>query len=208
MSLVETEQVLVVPTSLFHEIGHFQGFSKEVDRYLDELLSPEHTSYRPRGEMEEDPRFKQLIPYVIFRHTAADGSVILFQYTRGKGQGEKRLHAKRSVGIGGHVSSDDGQSENDLNPYREGMQRELNEEVAIDSRYTEQLVGLINDDETEVGKVHLGVVHIFDVETPDVQPRENEIIDAGFRPVGELLNELDGFESGSQICLQAIFGEE
>lgn len=208
MSLVETEQVLVVPTSLFHEIGHFQGFSKEVDRYLDELLSPEHTSYRPRSEMEEDPSFKQLIPYVIFRHTDADGSVMVFQYTRGKGQGEKRLHAKRSVGIGGHISSDDEQSENDLNPYQEGMQRELNEEVAIDSKYAEQLVGLINDDETEVGKVHLGVVHIFDVETPDVTPREDEIIETGFRPVGELLRELDGFESWSQICLRAIFGEE
>ena len=64
---------------------------------------------------------------------------------------------------------------------------------------------MINDDETEVGKVHLGVVHIFDVETPDVQPREAEIIDAGFSPVGELLADLDGFESWSRICLEALF---
>ncbi|MBP87861.1 MAG: phosphoesterase [Planctomycetaceae bacterium] len=208
MSLVETEQVLVVPTSLFHEIGHFQGFSHEVDRYLDELLSPELTSYRPRGEMEEDPSFKQLIPYVVFRHTDANGEVTIFQYTRGKGQGEKRLHAKRSIGIGGHISSDDEQSDNDLNPYQEGMQRELNEEVAIGTKYTERLVGLINDDETEVGRVHLGVVHVFDVETPDVAPREAEIIDTGFRPVGELLQELDLFETWSQICLRAFFSEE
>lgn len=208
MSLVETEQVLVVPTSLFHELGHFQGFSDDVASYLDELLSPEHTGYRPRGEMEEDPSFKQLIPYVIFRHVDADGEVSIFQYTRGKGQGEKRLHAKRSVGIGGHISSDDEQSEGDLNPYQEGMQRELAEEVAINCNYTEQMVGLINDDETEVGKVHLGVVHIFDVETPDIEAREDAIIDAGFRPVRELLEDLEGFETWSQICLRALFGQK
>lgn len=208
MSLVEMEQVLVVPTSLLHAIGHFQGFSKEVNRYLEELLSPEHTSYRPRDEMEEDPSFKQLIPYVIFQHIGNAGETTVFQYTRGKGQGEKRLHAKRSVGIGGHISSDDEQSDNDLNPYQEGMQRELNEEVAINTNYRERLVGLINDDETEVGKVHLGVVHIFEVETPDVDPREDEIIDTGFRPVRELLQDLDDFESWSQICLQALFREE
>ena len=68
MSLVHTEQVLVVPTELFHRLGYFQGFSPEPDRYLAELLSPKNTSYRARGEMEEDPSFKQLIPYVIFRH--------------------------------------------------------------------------------------------------------------------------------------------
>ncbi len=208
MSLVETEQVLVVPTSMFHELGHFQGFSSDIDRYLEELINPEHTSYRPRGEMEDDPSFKQLIPYVIFRHTDESGNVSVFQYTRGKGQGEKRLHAKRSCGIGGHISSDDEQSEGDLNPYQEGMQRELSEEVSINTKYTEKMVGLINDDETEVGKVHLGVVHIFDVESPDVQSREDEIMETGFHPVEELLQELEGFETWSQICLKALFGEE
>jgi predicted NUDIX family phosphoesterase len=70
------------------------------------------------------------------------------------------------------------------------------------------LVGLINDDETEVGKVHLGVVHIFDVETPNVEPREDEIIDTGFRPVREMLEDLEGFETWSQICLRALFGQK
>ncbi len=55
--------------------------------------------------MEDDPSFKQLIPYVLFRWTDADGTVHLFEYLRGSGQGERRLHAKRSVGVGGHISS-------------------------------------------------------------------------------------------------------
>jgi predicted NUDIX family phosphoesterase len=54
----------------------------------------------------------------------------------------------------------------------------------------------------------LGVVHIFDVETPDIEPREDEIIETGFRPVRELLDDLGGFETWSQICLRAIFGKE
>ena len=208
MSLVDTEHVLVVPTEVFHRLGHFQGFSAEVDRYLDELLSGEHTSYRPRGEMEEDPGFKQLIPYVIFRHRSAGGETSVFQYTRGKGQGERRLHSKRSVGVGGHISADDAEATGDLHPYQEGMRRELDEEIIVGADCREQCVGLINDDETEVGRVHLGVVHIFDLEEPAVLPRESEIIDAGFQPVSQLLDELDDFETWSQICLQALFGKQ
>lgn len=204
MSTVQTENVLVVPTELFHRLGHFQGFTADINRYLGELLSPKNTSYRPRGEMEEDPSFKQLIPYVIFRHRNAAGQISVFQYTRGKGQGEGRLHSKRSVGIGGHISIDDRTSD-DAVPYAEGMRRELEEEIAIDTPYTEQCVGLINDDETPVGRVHLGVVHLFDVEQPAVHPREKDILETGFRPVSELLANLEGFETWSQICLRALF---
>lgn len=202
MSIVQTEQILVVPTELFHRIGYFQGFTADVERYLEELLSPENTSYRPRDRMEEDPSYKQLIPYVIFRHTDASGKQSLFRYTRGAGQGERRLHAKHSIGIGGHISSDDAE---EINPYDEGMRRELGEEVIIETAYREQCVGLINDDQTDVGKVHLGVVHIFDVDTPNVRPREIEIEQAGFAPVDELFSDMDGFETWSQICLESLF---
>jgi predicted NUDIX family phosphoesterase len=201
---VQTEHVLVVPTELFHRLGHFQGFSAEVDRYLCELLSPRNTSYRPRGEVEQDPSFKQLIPYVIFRHRDPRGATSLFQYTRGKGMGEARLHSKQSIGIGGHISIGDRISDEEV-PYAEGMRRELDEEVIVDSPCTEHCVGLINDDETPVGQVHLGVVHLVDVERPAVSPRETDIIEAGFRPVEQLLMDISRFESWSQICLQALF---
>lgn len=202
---VSTEHVLVVPTELFHRLGYFQGFSTEAPRYLEELLKPASISYRPRAEMEEDPSFKQLIPYCIFRHVDPAGRVTVFCYTRGKGQGEGRLRSKRSVGIGGHISSDDSQVAHG-NVYKEGLRRELDEEVYVDTEYREQCVGLINDDETPVGRVHLGVVHLLDVDEPDVRPRESEIIECGFRPVDELLADLSGFETWSQICLKALFG--
>jgi predicted NUDIX family phosphoesterase len=204
MTMVAVEQILVVPTAVFHELGHFQGFSADVARYLPQLLDPAYVSYRPRPEMEQDPSFKQLIPYVIFRHRAADGMISLFAYTRGKGQGESRLHAKRSIGIGGHISADDSAGDN---AYDEGMRRELLEEVRIDTPYEARLVGLINDDETEVGKVHLGVVHIFDVAEPRVAPREDDICETGFVPLAELLADVSRFETWSQICLQALFAQ-
>jgi predicted NUDIX family phosphoesterase len=216
MPAVAEERVLVVPTKRFHALGHFQGFSTDMPRYLPALLEGDDLAYRPRGEMEQDPSFKQLIPYVIFRHTDGAGAVRVFQYTRGGGQGEARLRAKRSVGVGGHISTLDhetvgrdgtpgaGGAYHDV--YREGLLRELAEEVAIETNFRDRCVGLINDDETPVGQVHLGVVHIYDVEEPAVRPREEDILDAGFRPVAEILAELEGFESWSQIAMRALFG--
>ncbi len=206
MSSVATERVLVVPTERFRELGYFQGFHDNSDHYVEGLLKPEFVSFRPRSEMETDPSFKQLIPYVIFRHTNEDGTVRIFQYTRGKGVGEQRLKSKKSVGVGGHISADDTDGADD--PYLEGMRRELEEEVKIEAEYTQQCVGMINDDENEVGRVHLGVVHIFDVKEPKVCSNESELIESGFFPVSEMLADLSGFETWSSICLEALFGNK
>ncbi len=202
MSMVATEQVMVVETTLFHTCGYFQGFCSETEKYLETLLDAKNTQYLPRGEMEQDPSYKQLIPYCIFQHIDADGQPHVFQYTRGKGAGETRLHSKKSVGIGGHISTLDA---NDHSPYDEGMRRELEEEIEIDCECTQQLVGLINDDENDVGKVHLGIVHLMTVDRPNVQARETEITDAGFVPVTEILADLDSFETWSKICLSSLF---
>ena len=195
----DVEQIMVVPTLLFHEVGHFQGFCENVDQYLKTLLDPAHTRYEPRPQMEEDPSFKQLIPYCIFR---CDGKV--FNYVRGGSGGESRLHAKKSIGIGGHISAED--EVGDSEPYLVGMQRELDEEVKIETQFSEQLVGLINDDETEVGKVHLGIVHIFDLEEPKVFPAEESIQETGFAQPEQLLDQIDTFETWSQICIKHLFG--
>lgn len=205
MSQVQTERVLVVPTSKFHELGYFQGFSTEVDTYLPELFDARHTSYRPRDEMEENPAFKQLIPYCLFEYHDPGQGLMLFQYTRGSGQGEQRLHAKRSLGIGGHISTEDEDSAIEGGSYEAGMQRELSEEICIETEYQQRLVGILNDDETEVGRVHLGVVHLFTVRSPDVTPRESDIADARFVPVGEIAENAAQLETWSQICLRALF---
>lgn len=195
---VAVEHVLVVPTLLFHEVGYFQGFSTNVAPYLKTLLDPAYGSYRPRPDMEGDPSYKQLIPYCIFR--CGDQ---LFSYKRGKATGEARLHAKRSIGVGGHISSEDSQA---VSPYLQAMQREIAEEVVLDVGYRERCVGLLNDDTNEVGKVHLGVVHIFELDEPKVLPRETSMIEAGFADVNELVDRIEEFETWSQLCLRHLFG--
>ncbi|MGL6226583.1 MAG: phosphoesterase [Thermoguttaceae bacterium] len=204
MSLPE-ESVLVIPRSLFVKMGHFQGFCSQIDQYRDQLLSPEHVRFMKRSEAEQNPEFKQLIPYMIFSWTDQTGQVSLFRYVRGKGQGESRLHHKQSIGIGGHISLDDVQGAKEGDYYKEGMNRELQEEVRLFSPYTEKCVGLINDDETEVGRVHLGIVHRFELVEPNMQPNEPDIIESGFQPVAELLSDLSRFETWSAICLNALF---
>jgi len=194
------EHVLVVPTLLFHEIGVFQGFNSDVERYLETLLDPAHTLYLARPEAEEDPSYKQLIPYCIFR--CGDS---VFHYTRGTKQGESRLHAKKSIGVGGHISTLDRDSTQET--YLAGMERELDEEISIETGFSEQLVGLLNDDSNDVGSVHLGVVHVFDLDQPQVQPREESMIDAGFTPLAQLIDEIDCFETWSQICLKFLSGQ-
>jgi predicted NUDIX family phosphoesterase len=131
----------------------------------------------------------------------------VFTYTRGKGQGEGRLHSKRSIGVGGHISSTDAQAGSD-DPYSEGRRREVSEEVEVDTPFVERCVGLINDDQSPVGQVHLGIVHLVDVERPLVKPRETDIAEAGFVTVNELLADRDRFETWSQICLEALFCHE
>ncbi|MEE2826681.1 MAG: phosphoesterase [Planctomycetota bacterium] len=202
MSTAQVEQVMVVPTELFHSCGYFQGFCRETEKYLGKLLDPQQTQYLPRDKMEQDPSFKQLIPYCLFQYTDPQGDVHLFRYTRGKGQGESRLHSKGSVGIGGHISSLDA---TESSPYLEGMRRELEEEIHITCEYSESCVGLLNDDENEVGKVHLGVVHLIECQQPNITAKETEIADAGFQPVAQIMAEIERYETWSQICLKALF---
>lgn len=194
------EHVLVVPTALFHEIGHFQGYTTNIQPYLETLFDPSYVSYRPRNEVEEDPSFKQLIPYCVFRHAGK-----VFHYTRGKEQGEGRLHSKISLGVGGHISAEDQTSGSSV--YRVAMRREIEEEVFLESAFTERCVALINDDLTEVGKVHLGIVHIFDLEAPKVLPREKSMRDTGFAEPSQLALDRNRFETWSQICLDLLLTE-
>ena len=191
------ERVLVVPTEFLHEIGVFQGFMREVERYLPRLLAPEHLSFRLRSEAETDPSFKQLIPYVVLRC-----GNLLFHYTRGQGGTEARLRALRSLGIGGHISAEDAGVSGDA--YREGMLREIAEEVYLETTYREHCAGLINDDSNAVGQVHLGVVHVFDLAEPNVRRREDLLTRCGFAPLGELTAQRHEFETWSQFVLDEL----
>ncbi|HEY7309139.1 MAG TPA: phosphoesterase [Gemmataceae bacterium] len=190
-----TEKVLVLPTARFHVLGVFQGFCPRVADYLPALLDPAHLQYLARGFAETDPSFKQLIPYIVLRWRDR-----IFCYTRGNAGGEARLRSLRSLGIGGHICAEDGASSTD--PYRAGLLRELEEEVYLDTTYNERTIGLINDDRTSVGQVHLGIVHVFDLAEPKVRHRDPALADGAFAPLEQLILQRREFETWSQFLLE------
>lgn len=198
--MTEEEHVLVIPAQRLELLGNFTGFAPFDSSSFEAILDPQYMQFLPRSQVEEDPSFKQLIPYCILQAGSGSDRQV-FQYTRGSGQGEKRLHAKRSIGIGGHISREDAAGE-DL--YRSGMQRELSEEMVIDAAMSEQLIGFIYDDTTPVGRVHLGVVHLLQLASPDARARESELVESGFCAIEELLLNRDRFENWSQLCIDQL----
>jgi predicted NUDIX family phosphoesterase len=194
------ELVLCIPRSVFDEIGAFQGVQADVSRYFPRILDPQHTRFIPRSQAEQDPSWKQLIPYVLIRK----GDTYL-HYVRGKGSGEKRLVAKGSIGIGGHINhNDESLFQAGLDFYEEALQRELHEELRMDGHFQTRIVALLNDDETPVGQVHLGVVHVCDLTDENVSKGEACITDLRFLTLPELVARREQMETWSQICLDFV----
>src|SRR5438093_7661147 len=194
------ENVLVVRRSLFDQLGSFQGLNFEPQKYLDAFLSRGNNFFLPRPEAEINPAFKQIIPYALiaFQNRVA-------YYVRGKKAGEQRLVAKGSIGIGGHMNeTDESLFALDEQAYRVGVEREVNEEIKIDSPFEGRIVALLNDDTTEVGRVHLGIIHVFKLAEPEVQKREAMITELTFLPREELLARRETMETWSQICLDSL----
>ncbi|MGH7936233.1 MAG: hypothetical protein ACREF8_04415, partial [Chthoniobacterales bacterium] len=148
------ENVLVVRRKTFDELGSFHGLCFEPQRYLDVFLARGNNHFLARATAENDHTHKQLIHYAVL----ACGDRVL-HYVRGKKAGEQRLVAKGSIGIGGHMNDEDESLFAwDEEAYRAGVEREVNEEVRIDTPFEDRIVALLNDDTTEVGRVHLGIV--------------------------------------------------
>lgn len=200
MSKYEDENVLVISRELFDQLGVFQGISLEPEKYLPSMLDPANNYFLKRDLAEEDPSHKQIIPYAIFRH----GDKFL-HYVRGGGSGEKRLASKGSIGIGGHINDIDyAASSLDQDTYTTGVNREIDEELNLSGDHTQEILGLINDDSNEVGQVHLGVVHLFTLESDQVTAGEDNIVDLQFLSLEQLEKKHDELETWSQICVQGL----
>jgi predicted NUDIX family phosphoesterase len=194
------ENILVVPRSVFDHLGAFEGLAFEPERYIKAFLDPANNLFLPRGAAEEDPTHKQLIPYLVLHH----GDRVLC-YTRGKAGGEARLHAKMSIGIGGHINDGDTHAAHfDEAAYFRAVERELHEELEIPGPYRQRIAALLNDDGNDVGRVHLGVVHLIEVDSTDIKPREDAIRDLRFITAEELAPQRDRLESWSQICFDGL----
>src|SRR5215203_6424724 len=191
------ENVLVIRRELFDRIGSFHGLNFEPQKYLDAFLSRGNNFFLPRAEDEIKPAYKQIIPYALisFENKVA-------YYVRGKKAGEQRLVAKGSIGIGGHMNNtDESLFAWDEQAYRAGVEREVNEEIRINSACEDVIVALLNDDSMEVGRVHLGIVHRFRLREPQVQKREAMITNLSFLSRAELAERRETLETWSQLCL-------
>jgi predicted NUDIX family phosphoesterase len=194
------ENVLVVKRSLFDELGSFHGLNFEPEKYLGAILSRGNNFFLPRIQAENDPTHKQIIPYALIAH----GDTVL-HYVRGKKAGEQRLVAKGSIGIGGHMNdTDESLFAWDEHAYRAGVEREVNEEIKIDSAFEDRIVALLNDDTTEVGRVHLGIVHVFQLAEPKVQKREAMITNLSFLNRAQLFALRANLETWSQLCVDSL----
>ncbi|PYK63205.1 MAG: hypothetical protein DME21_03695 [Verrucomicrobia bacterium] len=192
------ERVLCFERRLFEELGVFQGLSLAIEKYLPVVTSASNTLYLNRSDAEQDKRYKQLIPYVLI---ICQGRIL--RYRRGRGGQETRLHGLYSVGIGGHISEEDHGLFSSGPGYQEGMRRELMEEVAIDD-VKGTAVAVINDDSTDVGYVHFGVVHVLAVANENVAGRRSGIVAPEFIPIVEAVKDPSGYESWSRFCLEHL----
>ncbi len=192
------ERVLCFKRQLLEELGVFQGLSLDIGRYLPVVTEPARICYLNRNDAEKDKRFKQLIPYVLI----VSGNKIL-RYRRGKGGGETRLHGLYSVGIGGHISEEDHGLFSTRQGYQDGMRRELMEEVGLEG-VKDAAVAVINDDSTEVGEVHFGVVHVLGVDHETLVGKRGGIVAPEFIPMSKALEDLSVYETWSRLCLEHL----
>jgi predicted NUDIX family phosphoesterase len=187
------ELVYVVPRESVMSRGAWRGI--RTSGWSEVLEAIEHRGrYEPRDAMERDPAFKQVIPYLVLR----DGEQY-FLMRRTRGGRDERLHDHYSIGVGGHLNPGDGGLDG-------GLRREWAEEVAADFVPEFRLVGVLNDDTTSVGSVHLGVVYVADAAGRPVSIRETDKLRGRFvdpAAVAEVVAEL---ETWSQLVFERLEG--
>jgi predicted NUDIX family phosphoesterase len=201
--MAQEEQVLVIKRNVIERLGIFNGLRFDTERYINEIFVPGVPSFIPRAKAEKDPSYKQIIPYVIMAHNSK-----YLSYVRGKRAGETRLAGNRSIGIGGHINPIDADNSSLFaylkDNYFAAVEREVAEEVFVKTNHSNHVVALLNDDSNEVGSVHLGIVHYWVLDAPDVQKREQMITQMSFMTITELLAVKDSLETWSQLCVSHL----
>ena len=197
------EQVLVIERKVLEQVGMFQGLTFDVERYLREFFVQGVPRFMPRSQVEENPAYKQLIPYVLMSYQDK-----YLSYIRGRRAGEARLVGNRSIGIGGHINPVDNEIplfDTDFSElYRTAVEREVAEEVSVETSHTDRIVALLNDESNEVGSVHLGIVHHWILDAPNVSKREQMITQMAFMTPAELHEVRDTLETWSGLCLTQL----
>jgi predicted NUDIX family phosphoesterase len=193
-----SEEVLCVKSEDIFPDGAWHGFVTDgLDRYR--AVIRERHFFMPRADVEEDPTYQQIIPYVVFHHGDR-----YFLTHRLRASAERRLRRQYSLGVGGHINKADLQGGD---PIQDGMRREWEEEVIYEGRFEAKLLGLLNDDSAPVSKVHLGVVFLIEGDSPQISIRETEKLAGELLTLSEMRIFYLGMESWSQIVYDRLVGE-
>lgn len=191
--MTEGERVLVIPRASIMTDPGWRGVTAFDEDTLDAIVTVEG-QLRPRSEVESDRGLKQVIPYLVLR----DGSrYFLMQRTRAGA--DARLHDLWSIGIGGHVNALDGDIDR-------GLRREWDEELETDFYPDFTFVGLLNDDTTDVGSVHVGAVYVADAGGRAVAIREVDKLAGDFAEPHEVAAVVDRMESWSALVFEHLEG--
>ena len=189
------ERVFVVPRAAVPDAAAWYGLRTDgLDTFV--AAVEREGRYEPRPEMELDPSFKQIIPYLVLR----DGDRYFLMQRTGAGA-DSRLHGMYSIGVGGHLNPGDG-------GLLGGLEREWHEELVADFLPTFELVALLNDDTTPVGAVHLGAVYVADVEGRTVAIRETHKLSGGFAQPAEVSNVVERMETWSRLAFEFLESRE
>ena len=182
---------------LFQIIDSFAGFraagEDDIESFAVRLEGV--GELRHRDQVEDDPAWQQIIPYVVLRH---DDRVLLLE--RLNTQGEKRLHNKLSIGVGGHVNDEPADGAAPM--LVRGLRREVREEVALETVPRARLLGFIKDDSNSVGAVHFGVACEIWVDHP-VVVRETDRMKGRWVDPSELRSCLGRLESWSRLLVES-----
>lgn len=191
------ELVLTIPRTELEKNGAFQGYTHGTTLLAD-LLSHDSWKFERRGDVEDDPSKKQLIPYCLILQ---NGKVLV--YERGKSGGEAKLHAKKSLGIGGHINPQD-KCANGWEQLQTALLRELEEELVLPTPPRIRYCGLLNDESDPVGQVHFGVIAIAEIGPGEILPGEAAISSPTMVEVEELEAHYKHLEGWSKIVVDAI----
>jgi len=200
--MAQEEQILVVERKVLEQTGMFQGLTFDVERYLRKIFVQDVPRFMPRSQAEKDPTYKQIIPYVIMAYSGK-----YLSYVRGRRAGEARLVGNRSIGIGGHINPRDDMplfNADFYQTYITAVEREVAEEVSVKAHHSDHIVALLNDDSNDVGRVHLGIVHYWILDSSQVAKREQMIGQMAFMAPGQLQEVRDALETWSQLCLDNL----
>jgi len=178
----DEQVIMVVERGILFQGDAFQGFlpASRVD-FRSRVLR--NFVYRKRGEVESDPRFKQPIAYAVVFNSHQNA---VFAYRRSTGAedyDEDRLRGKWSWGVGGHIEAGD---DPEGDPILSSLKRELAEETGLEGDFRPEVLGYVNDDTTDVGSVHFGILYVAEIERPEIRPRSPELASGSLRPLGEL----------------------